>query len=370
MTQPIPLHDTQRIDQLRRELRLEPGLVRKLRLAFYKKALGAEAALEVLPPSDGKTLAREAFAKRVAFHSLALHHRADSAEDGASKLIFKTAEGYLIESVILRPGTGRTALCVSSQIGCAAKCDFCATGKMGVAHNLSAADILDQLVQANEALRGEGRRVRNLVFMGMGEPLHNEENLYRVLGALTDPALLHHPPSRILVSTVGIPDAMLRLARRFPEVNQALSLHAVRQTSRESIVPLARRYPLAELRETLAQLNRLQRKPVMLEYLMLAGVNDSLEEAAELAEWTRGLLVHVNLIPYNPIADAPHLTGTPRDHRRAFAQTLKDAGVTTTTRYSMGQDIEAACGQLVQQGNRELARSYAKLREADCCAKR
>ncbi len=133
--------------------------------------------------------------------------------------------------MILRPGTGRTALCVSSQIGCAAKCDFCATGKMGIAHNLSAADVLDQLVQANEALRGEGRRVRNLVFMGMGEPLHNEENLYRVLEALTDPALLHHPPSRILVSTVGVPDAMVRLARRFPEVNQALSLHAVRQAT-------------------------------------------------------------------------------------------------------------------------------------------
>ncbi|TWT85816.1 Ribosomal RNA large subunit methyltransferase Cfr [Posidoniimonas polymericola] len=357
----IPIHDAHRIDQLRSERRIEPGLLRRLRIAFFKKGASADEALAHLP--DG---ARRAFAERVDFHLLRLDHRADSQQDGASKLIFKTDAGYLIESVILRPGTGRTALCVSSQIGCAAACDFCATGKMGMARNLPAAAILDQLVQANQRLAAEDRRVRNLVFMGMGEPLHNEANLHEVLAALAHPQLFHHPMNRVLVSTVGIPDAMVRLARRFPEVNLALSLHAVRQQAREQIVPLARRYPIDQLRATIEQLNRLQGKPVMLEHLMLAGLNDSLEEAQELAAWCEGLLVHVNLIPYNPIEGAPHLVGTPPEGRKRFAQVLKDAGVTTTTRYSMGQDIEAACGQLVQRGNREVARQ-ASAAKADQC---
>ncbi|WP_146568168.1 23S rRNA (adenine(2503)-C(2))-methyltransferase RlmN [Posidoniimonas corsicana] len=357
MTNLIPIHDAHRIDQLRGELRIEPGLLRRLRIAFFKKGATADDALAQLPEG-----VRERFAERVAFHPLRLDHRADSQQDGASKLIFKTDADYLIESVILRPGTGRTALCVSSQVGCAAACDFCATGKMGMAHSLPAAAILDQLVQANQLLAAEDRRVRNLVFMGMGEPLHNEENIYEVLAALANPQLFHHSMNRVLVSTVGIPDAMIRLARRFPQVNIALSLHAVRQQAREQIVPLARKHPVDQLRATIQQLNTLQGRPVMLEHLMLAGVNDSLDEARELAAWCEGLLVHVNLIPYNPIAGAPHLIGTPPAERKAFAQVLKDAGVTTTTRYSMGQDIEAACGQLVQQGNREVAKRAAAAR--------
>ncbi|MEM1305792.1 MAG: 23S rRNA (adenine(2503)-C(2))-methyltransferase RlmN, partial [Planctomycetota bacterium] len=225
MTDRIPITDTKGIGQLRRELRVEPGLVRRLRIAFFKKSLGAEAALAELPAA-----VRGAFAERVEFHPLALHKRCDSRIDGASKLIFRTRAGMLIESVILRAGTGRVALCVSSQVGCAAACGFCATGKMGMAHNLSAAEIVDQFVQANEQLAGEGRAVRNgvsvrnLVFMGMGEPLHNEAALHEALAALTDPAVVDHPPSRVLVSTVGIPDGMLRLADAFPRVNPALSL--------------------------------------------------------------------------------------------------------------------------------------------------
>lgn len=365
MSSRFPIHDSRRIDQLRSELRIEPGRLRRLRIDYFKKSRGVAAALQALP-SESQT----PFSERVQFHSLTLHERADSKTDGASKLIFKTEPGYLIETVILRPATGRTALCVSSQIGCAASCAFCATGKMRMAHNLSAAEILDQFAQANEQLTAEDRRVRNLVFMGMGEPLHNERNLYEALEALTHPAMFHHPASRILVSTVGVPDAMIRLVRRFPAVNVALSLHTVRQETRAAIVPMARKYPVDRLRDTLVQLNRLQGKPVMLEYLMLGGVNDSLDEAREFAHWCEGLQVHVNLIPYNPIKDATEFTETPRDQRRAFAQTLKDAGIATTTRYSMGLDIEAACGQLVQKDNRAIARSYSKLREADCCERR
>ncbi|MEX2168899.1 MAG: radical SAM protein [Pirellulales bacterium] len=297
------IYNSMQIEALRRELRLEPRLLRRVRTALCKKFLGADAALMELP-AEG----RDQFAELVEFHPLMLEKRCDSQIDGATKLLFRTAQSYLIESVILRAGTGRTTLCLSSQVGCAANCDFCATGKMGIAHNLTPAEMLDQIVQAGELVRAEGRRVRNLVFMGMGEPFHNEANLYATLAALMSPELFHHPPSRILVSTVGIPDAMLRCARRFPEVNLAFSLHSAQQEVRERLIPLARRYPLARLRETLVELNALQRATVMIEYLLLAGVNDSPDDARELVEFLRGLRVHVNLIPYNPIEDAPHLT--------------------------------------------------------------
>lgn len=355
----IPIHDRAAIDALRAELRFEPGLLRRMRIAFFKKALGAGAALDKLPAT-----ARRALAERIEFHPLRLEQRIDSLHDGATKLLFRTRPGMLIEAVILRAGTGRVTLCVSSQVGCAAACDFCATGRMGVAHSLTAAEILDQLVQANELLRDEGRSVRNLVFMGMGEPLHNEAAAGEAIAALVDPALFHHPPSRVLVSTVGVADRMVPFAERFPSVNLALSLHSVRQSIRERIIPLARKYPLPLLRQTLARVQRVQKRQLMIEYLMLAGVNDSLDDAGELVEWLRDaehgkLDAHVNLIPYNRVADAPHLSGSGRATREAFAAVLKSAGLPTTIRYSLGADIEAACGQLVKKENRAVAAALA-----------
>jgi 23S rRNA (adenine2503-C2)-methyltransferase len=346
------IYESRHIDGLRRELRIDPHSLRRFRIALFKHGRSDGDALAELPAE-----VRDDFANQVELHSLQLHSRNDSQQDGASKLLFRTRAGMLIESVILRIATGRTTLCVSSQVGCAAACDFCATGKMGIAQNLSPAEILDQIVQARQMLAGEGRSLRNLVFMGMGEPFHNEENLYATLEALIAPELFDRPPSRILVSTVGLPEAMIRCARRFPNVNLALSLHSANQTTRELIIPLARRYSLDQLRRAIAELNRIQpeRTAVMIEYLMLAGVNDSLDVARELIAWLDGLRVHVNLIPFNPIDDAPHLTGSDRETREAFGAQLKAAGFKTTIRYSLGADVAAACGQLVRKENRRTA---------------
>jgi 23S rRNA (adenine2503-C2)-methyltransferase len=356
MTKPANIYETHAIDQLRRELRLDPQALRRFRNALLKHGCSDDDALNELPAE-----ARNAFTSQVDLHALQLHSRSDSQHDGASKLLFRTQAGMLIESVILRIATGRTTLCVSSQVGCAAACDFCATGKMGIAQNLAPAEILDQVVQARQLLAVEGRTLRNLVFMGMGEPFHNEENLYATLEALAAPELFHQPPSRILVSTVGLPEAMIRCARRFPAIHLALSLHSANRQTREQIIPLARRYPLDELRRVLAELNRIQpaNTEVMIEYLMLAGVNDSLDSATELAAWVDGLRVHINLIPFNPIDDAPHLHGSDRETREAFGATLKAAGLKTTIRYSLGADVAAACGQLVQSENRQIARQQA-----------
>lgn len=350
------IYESRNIDGLRRELRIDPQAVRRFRIALLKHGRSDADALAELPVE-----VRGAFADHVDLHALELFSRSDSQLDGASKLLFRTRAGMLIESVILRIATGRTTLCVSSQVGCAAACDFCATGKMGIAQNLSPVEILDQVVHARQALAAEGRTLRNLVFMGMGEPFHNEENLYATLEALIAPELFHHPPSRILVSTVGLPDAMIRCARRFPAIHLALSLHSANQAARERIIPLARRYPLDELRRALLELNRIQpaNTPVMIEYLMLAGVNDALDDARELVAWLDGLRVHVNLIPFNPIDDAPNLQGSDRATREAFGAHLKAAGLKTTIRYSLGADVAAACGQLVRKENRRTAISAA-----------
>jgi 23S rRNA (adenine2503-C2)-methyltransferase len=354
MSKSISIYDSPAIDRLRAELKFEPQRLRAVRTAFFKKFLGVEGALAELPAE-----VREAFARRVEFHPLAAEQAFDSEVDGATKLVLRTPAGMLIESVIMRTGTGRVSLCVSSQVGCAAACGFCATGQMGIARNLSVAEILDQIVLANERLASEGRSVRNIVFMGMGEPFHNEETLYATIEALLAPELFHYPPRRVLVSTVGIPDAMIRCALRFPQVNLALSLHSVRQSVREELIPLAAKYPLDELRATVARVNEIQHNTVMIEYLMLAGVNDSADDARELAAWLTGLSAHVNLIPYNPIASAPQLRTTDRADRDAFAAILRSAGFVTTIRYSLGADIAAACGQLVQSENRQIARQQA-----------
>ncbi|WP_235934766.1 23S rRNA (adenine(2503)-C(2))-methyltransferase RlmN [Candidatus Laterigemmans baculatus] len=337
VSEPISIYDSSGVELLRRELRLDPQRVRRWRTSLLKRFLPAEEALVDFP------------ADRLAVHALAEHGRFDSGVDGATKLLLRTSAGMLVEAVILRIATGRTTLCISCQVGCAAACRFCATGKMGVARPLSVAEILDQILRAGQILREEDRSLRNIVFMGMGEPFHNEENLYPALETLTSPEFFNHAPTKILVSTVGIPEAMVRFAERFPKINLALSLHSARQEVREQLIPLAKRYPLDALREAVAEVNRIQQKSVMIEYLMLADVNDGDEDARQLMAWIEGLDVHVNLIPFNAIDGAPELTASDRPRREAFAARLKAAGIKTTMRYSLGQDIEAACGQLVRR---------------------
>jgi 23S rRNA (adenine2503-C2)-methyltransferase len=330
--------DATALEALPKALRFPADSIRRLRNRLFKR---------FLPDS---LVARDlSHLQQVRLHSLDLSERHDSAIDGASKLLFQTETGTFIETVILRIASGRTTLCLSSQVGCAAACEFCATGHMGIAQNLTAAQILDQVVQAGQLLAAEHRQLHNIVFMGMGEPFHNEQNLFAAIECLTDPRQFARSPGSLLISTVGLPEAMVRCAQRFSDVNLALSLHSVDQDIRRSMIPLAGKYQLAELKRALAEVNRLQRRPVMLEYLMLADVNDSLEQAQALAAWVRDLKVHINLIPFNPIADAPNIRGSQPDVIREFSDLLKNAGLKVTIRYSLGTDIAAACGQLVRR---------------------
>jgi 23S rRNA (adenine2503-C2)-methyltransferase len=340
----VSIHDGDALESIRRVCRIDPSVLRRMRNAFFKKRLSADEALLELPKES-----RAQAAACLRFHVLELHSRHDSRVDGASKLIFRTGRGHLIESVILRISSGRTSLCVSSQVGCAARCGFCATGQMGIAVDLSRDEILDQIVQANQLIRPEGRTIRNVVFMGMGEPLHNQIEVTKALQAILSPHCFGLSPAHLLVSTVGIPEAMVQLATHFPDVGLALSLHSARQCQRERLIPLARRYPLDALRCAMSLAMAVQTRPLMIEYLLLDGVNDTNADLAALVDYLQGMPVHINLIPYNPIDAAPGLSGTPPDRRRAFATALGNAGFKVTVRYSLGADIAAACGQLVQR---------------------
>ena len=343
----IDFHDPTELEQLRKQLRLDPHEVRLVRNAYYKRLRTPDEAIASLDES-----ARQVFRESVQFETLTLEDRFDSSVDGATRLIFRTAAGHLIESVILRIATGRTTLCVSCQVGCAANCRFCATGQMGIARNLSCGEIVEQVVRASRILDDEGRRLRNVVFMGMGEPFHNEEHLYAALDVLHSPQAFARSARRTLVSTVGIPEAMIRCGREHPEVGIALSLHSARPEVRETLIPLSRRHTLDELHAALRELNSLQDHPVMIEYLMLAGLTDTDGDLVALRRYLDGLNVHVNLIPFNAIDEASDLIASEAARITEFAQELKDAGFTTTVRYSLGADVAAACGQLVQRANR------------------
>jgi 23S rRNA (adenine2503-C2)-methyltransferase len=347
----ISIHDQAALTKLHDTLRLDLHQLRRLRNGFYKKQQSAASALDELP-----AMRRLDFATNVSFHTLQLHSRHDSRLDGASKLLFRAANGNLVETVILRIASGRTSLCVSSQVGCAARCAFCATGQMGMAVNLTRDEILDQVIQANQHLRPESRSIRNVVFMGMGEPLHNETAVTEALEVLLSPNCFNLAPGRVILSTVGIPEGLVRLAAHFPRLGLALSLHSARQDVRERLIPLARRCTLPMLRSVLEQVTGQARLRVMIEYLLLDGLNDTDDDLQALAEFLEGLPVHINLIPYNPIDAAPGLRGSQPARRRAFAATLRAAGFPVTIRYSLGADIAAACGQLAQREALQLGK--------------
>ncbi|MGE4487965.1 MAG: 23S rRNA (adenine(2503)-C(2))-methyltransferase RlmN [Kiritimatiellales bacterium] len=317
----------------------DPHRRRQFCNAFFKKGLPIDACRDIAPEFfDGEK-------KLVGAGSacLEISERHDSKIDGATKLVFQTLEKYRVEAVILRIASGRTSLCISSQVGCAADCQFCATGKLGFIRNLTAAEMCDQIRQARALLHEEGRTLRNVVVMGMGEPLRNEENLFQCLEMLCDVRFFNLSDNHLLVSTVGIPDAMVRFAERFPNIRLALSLHSARQDVRERIMPVAKFQTLEKLKAVFPMLGKTS--GFMVEYLMLKGINDGPEDLAALIDLLRGTNAHINLIQFNPYPGA-EFEPVSKEAREEFGKALRKAGFKTTLRYSLGDDIAAACGQL------------------------
>ncbi len=334
----ISVHDLEELEECGSASGVHEHALRRFRIAFFKKGLPLAECLATIPEQ-----AREHFASQIQFHQLELAERRDSAVDGATKLLFRTADGHLVEAVILRIASGRTSLCISSQIGCGADCAFCATGRMGLTRNLNAHELLDQVVLAMRLLVAEGRRLRNVVFMGMGEPFHNEKALHAALEVLRDPRGFHLAERHLLVSTVGVTPAMVRFVEHFPDMRLALSLHSARQEVRERIMPTAGFHALEKIQRILPAVSASGN--FMVEVLLLKGVNDGAEDLAALIDFLRGTPAHINLIQFNPFPGAPFQPVT-RAAREAFGAALRREGFKVTLRYSLGDDIAAACGQL------------------------
>jgi len=278
--------------------------------------------------------------------------------DGTIKAALITHDERVIEAVLI-PEEDRTTLCVSTQVGCPLACSFCATGTLGFDRNLTTSEIVEQVVRMSELLR-DGRRITNVVFMGMGEPLLNLKNVVEAVKTLIHAKGFAMAPRRVTVSTAGVVPRIADLLEQVP-VNLAVSLHAASDALRDELVPINKKFPLAELFGTLRSIPRLSRRhPIFFEYTLLADVNDSLDDAQRLVALLRGVPAKVNLIPMNPHAGSPYRAPTPEVAER-FMAVLANAGVTVTLRRSRGADIDAACGQLAARPPLRAAESSTRL---------
>ncbi len=288
---------------------------------------------------------RESLAQEWDLHVLAMP-KTEVSRDGTQKWLFALRDGNLIETVLI-PERRRNTVCVSTQVGCAMKCTFCLTGTEGFVRNLSMAEILDQIVQVKIAR--PDLSVTNVVLMGMGEPLLNYDAVVRAIRVMTDPQGLGFSTRRVTLSTVGVLPKLRRLLDDV-SVSLAISLHGASDEVRNRLVPLNRRYPIADLIRACRELPLPSRRRITFEYTLIDGVNDSLEEADRLVHLLRGLPAKVNLIPLNENPGLPWRR-PPEARVEAFRERLRSRSVHAVRRATRGEDISAACGQL--KGKRE-----------------
>ncbi|KAG0485461.1 hypothetical protein HPP92_009540 [Vanilla planifolia] len=292
-----------------------------------------------------------------------LSSAADSKDRLTTKLLIRLQNGSLVEAVVMRydtrlgkyagkprPGGQRSTLCISSQVGCKMACKFCATGTMGFKNNLSCGEIIEQLVHAFQF-----SDIRNIVFMGMGEPLNNYTAVVEAIKIMTGPPF-QLSPRRITVSTVGIIHCINKFHDDLPGINLAVSLHASDQEIRCQIMPAARAFPLPRLMESLQNYQKKSHQKIFIEYIMLHGVNDLEQHAHQLGKLLQTLEVVVNLIPFNPIGSSSSFKTSTKDDVKRFQQVLRGTySIRTTVRQQMGEDIAGACGQLVVDVSRPMS---------------
>jgi len=310
---------------------------RQIAAWLYRKGENELEAMSDLPRE-----LRQALAERT-YVGLPAVERCSPSQDGSQKFVFRYPDGARVQSVLM-PDGDRLTLCLSTQVGCGFACAFCYTGTMGLARNLTAGEIIGQVLAVRQTL-APGQRFTHVVYMGMGEPLANYAATVKSLHILTDPYGFGFSPRRITVSTVGLVTGIEKLARDNVRVHLAISLHATTNAIRDRLMPVNKGFVIEELLAACRRFPLPVRQRITFEYVLLDGVNDSAEDARRLARLLKGMRAKVNLIPFNDW-DGSGFQRPPLARILAFQSLLLEHGITATIRWSKGEDIGAACGQL------------------------
>jgi len=325
------------MEALAESLGAEPYRGRQLAQWIFVKGVTDLAAMSDLPKDF-----RAALAARASVEVPEVERRTPS-QDGSQKLVLRYGDGARVQAVLM-PDGDRLTLCVSTQVGCGFACAFCYTGTMGLERNLSAGEIVAQVMVAREGLAA-GLRITHIVYMGMGEPLANYTATVKSLRLLTDPQAFAFAPRRITVSTVGLVSGIERLAKENLRVNLAVSLHATSNEIRDRIMPVNRGFAIEELLAACRRFPLPFRQRMTFEYVLLEGINDSAEDARRLVKLLKGIRGKINLIPFNDW-EGSSFARPPLARILDFQTVLLEHGIRATVRWSKGEDIGAACGQL------------------------
>ncbi|AGC42644.1 radical SAM protein [Myxococcus stipitatus DSM 14675] len=317
---------------------------------LYRQQARALEELEGLRPE-----LRDRLRAHTRLGHLTTHHEAFSSDGYTHKLLLKLEDGQTIETVLMR-FKGRATVCISTQAGCAMGCVFCATGQMGLSRHLTPGEIVGQILHVRRILRESGETLRNIVLMGMGEPLHNYDNTMAAMDVLVDPLGLAMAPRFITLSTVGVVPGIRRLADEDRPVQLAVSLHGATDEERAALVPAGRRWPLAELMDACRYYIARRKRRIFFEWTLIEGRNDTPEHANTLGALLTGMDAHVNVIPLNPTVGYDGGPSQPTSVR-AFQDTLMAHGIPSTVRQRRGIDIDAGCGQLKSAVERRSRRS-------------
>jgi len=346
--------DSQRIEHIVKTYNVPAFRSKQIATAIFTQSIDSYGDITVLPQSLRQQLQHEPFL------TIDAQQLQKSSEENAVKAAFKARkDGALFESVLLSPKPGLWSCCISSQVGCALGCTFCATGTMGLKRNLLSEEITDQVLfwRLYLAKNQPDATLSNVVYMGMGEPFHNPEEVFQSIEELINPRTFAIGARHISVSTSGLVPQIATFAERFPQVNLAISLHAPNDQLRSSLMPVNKRYDLKTLCQQLDTYVETTGRKLFVEYILLENENDQPQHASELVALIRGrknsYLYHVNLIVYNK-TESRHRESS-RLQARQFKEILQKNGVSATIRKNLGRDIEGACGQLVKSESSLLA---------------
>lgn len=344
------IHDEAKVKEMLKENGFPTFRYAQIENAVYKNFVTDFQEIQTIPKKM-----RDLLDENFTFNTFEIDTQKTSENGQTTKMLFKTSKWEFIEAVIMRHKTWRNTLCVSCQVGCPMACTFCATWKLGLLRNLDAAEIIEQVYYAAELLNKEGEFLRNVVYMGMGEPFLNYENLKTSINFITHQKKIAIANRRVTVSTCGIVPGIEKFTKDFPQTSLAISLHAPNDEVRGSIMPVDHTWPLAKLMKSIDDYVAVTNKRIFYEYIMINGVNDNIKLADELGQLLKWRLAHVNFIPYNAWegTDSDGYQTTPRFIIEKFQKTLEKYWVVSTIRHTMWDDIDAACGQLANKKDEE-----------------